>query len=101
MQIGREAPHSFAVAPAPCAERVSGRGEQAVSGNAQPAGRPDTTAARSCLPADDLPRIMQRYPYDPTVIVTTVAEMTAERYVEHVIKYREGRALVLITCIED
>jgi len=44
---------------------------------------------------------MQRHPYDPTVIVTAVAKMAAERYVEDVIKYGKGRALVLISWIED
>ena len=101
MQVGSEAPDGLAVAPAPCVERISCRDKQITSGNAQPAGRPDTTTRRSCLPADDLLWIMQRHPYDPTVIVTAVAKMAAERYVEEVIKYGKGRALVLISWIED
>ena len=31
MQVGSEAPHSFAVAPALCAERISRRDKQAMS----------------------------------------------------------------------
>ena len=94
-QVGSEAPHKLRRRSSPV-RRTCSRQTGYVRKRSS-TGRLDTTTTRSCLPADDLPRIMQRHPYDPTVIVTTVAKMTAERYVEDVIKYSQGRALILIT----
>ena len=99
-QVGAEAKHGFAIAPALSAHCIAGGEKQVASDDAQAARRPNAAAARTCFEAENFIGVVQRNSDHPAVIISAISVMTAEGDEEGIIEDRKRCALVLDGWIE-